>query len=291
MANKRLLKMPFIKPRQAAAPTGIFLGTEALWVYRSGTATAPYNACYPHSQNWSSLFHSLATELGPAAMQLVLCPTYYQLVIADKPAVPPEEIPQALLWSVKDMVAMPPQNIHLDYFESPLANSNKLQVVITDKTELTTIVQSADAAGMNFAGISVEELMPTNLFADESHARLVISHVPGEEVLLTVVRGGELCMHRRIRGFRELDTVGVEALRLGVADNLSLEIQRSMDFFESQLRQPPVASIDLLVQGETDALAKAVAVNFNQPVKVVDCDQVGAKMAELAFSEWQRGRA
>jgi MSHA biogenesis protein MshI len=76
-----------------------------------------------------------------------------------------------------------------------------------------------------------------------------------------------------------------------VADNLSLEIQRSMDFFESQLRQPPVASIDLLVQGETDALAKAVAVNFNQPVKVVDCDQVGAKMAELAFSEWQRGRA
>ncbi|MCL1075310.1 MSHA biogenesis protein MshI [Shewanella dokdonensis] len=280
-----------MKSRLAVTPTGIFLGDDTAWVYRSAAGQTPYSASYPHSQNWSALFNRIAADIGPSLIQLVLCPTFYQLVTADKPAVAAEEVAQALLWSVKDMVAMPPQNIHLDYFESSLTNSNKLQVVITDKAVLSAIAQSADAAGMRFAGISVEELMPTNLFADESHARLVISHVPAEDVLLTVVRAGELCMHRRIRGFRELDNVDADALHLGVADNLSLEIQRSMDFFESQLRQPPVAAIDLLVQGATDALVKAVSANFNQPVQATACEQVGAKMAALAFAELQRERA
>ena len=34
---------------------------------------------------------------------------------------------------------------------------------------------------------------------------------------------------------------------MGMVDNLSLEIQRSMDYFESQLRQAPIKSIYLII--------------------------------------------
>ena len=282
--------MPFFRAQQATKPTGVFLGAEHVWVFQSAADTSPLISRYPRPRNWPLLFRQLAADIGPSLLQVVLGQESYQQVAVDKPAVPDNEITQALLWSVKDIVAMPPQNIYLDYFESPLAGSNKLQVVITDKPQLSAMVQAADAEGMSFAGISVEELMPANLFTDASQARLVISHIPGEEVLLTVVRSGELYMHRRIRGFKELDSATAEDLRYGIADNLSLEIQRSMDFFESQLRQPPVASIELLVEGASQALAHAIAVNFNQPVATVNCENVGAKMAELALTELLRGR-
>ncbi|MFQ6371866.1 MSHA biogenesis protein MshI [Shewanella sp. YIC-542] len=290
MARTPKMTMPFFKSSRTAVPTGVFLGADQAWVYRAQADAQAQSACYPHSCDWSVLFGDIAADFGPSQMELVLSPAFYQLITADKPSVADDEIAQALLWAVKDMVAIAPQNIHLDYFESPLVSQRKLQVVITDKTQLGALVQGADASGMRFAGISVEEMMPTHLLDNDPHARLVISHVPSEDVLLTVVRGGELCMHRRLRGFQELDSLNADSLGLGVADNLSLEVQRSMDFFESQLRQPPVASIELLVQGPQAALVTAIAANFNQPVHGVDCEQVGAKMAQLALMELQRGR-
>lgn len=71
---------------------------------------------------------------------------------------------------------------------------------------------------MELVGISIEELLPTNLFGQDPMARLVISQIPGQELLLTVVREGELYMQRRIRGFAELHQTDAESLGFGVAD-------------------------------------------------------------------------
>ena len=45
------------------------------------------------------------------------------------------------------------------------------------------------------------------------------------------------------RGYENLASFSQEELKMGVVDNLSLEIQRSMDYFESQLRQGPVKKV------------------------------------------------
>jgi len=137
-------------------------------------------------------------------------------------------------------------------------------------------------------GINIEEMAVTNLFTEEAQARLVLSHISGQELLLTVVRQGELFMQRRVRGFNQLDSVSAEDLAFGLADNLSLELQRSMDYFESQLRQAPVASIELLINGHVGKLAELVSANFNQKVNAIEVDSVETKMAALALAEFNR---
>jgi MSHA biogenesis protein MshI len=65
-----------------------------------------------------------------------------------------------------------------------------------------------------------------------------------------------LFFSRRLRGYENLANFSQEELELGVVDNLSLEIQRSMDYFESQLRQAPVKKVYISLNTiHEDALA------------------------------------
>ncbi|MCE9787953.1 MSHA biogenesis protein MshI [Shewanella chilikensis] len=292
MTNKSFISRLFnFGAPQSGSNTGVFLAANHAWVFRpENDDQRALCHSYPlHKDDWNSLFAAVYADFGPSKLQLALGFGRYQLLSADRPKVEADEMAQALVWAVKDMVSTPPTDIHLDYFESPIKSSDKLNVVVCSHSRLSALAQEIDKAGMQLVGISIEELLPTNLFNQDPLARLVISQVPGQELLLTVVREGELYMQRRIRGFAELHQTDAESLGFGVADTLSLEIQRSMDFFESQLRQAPVASIEIMVQGQTYALAQLVSRNFNQQVRPVDGMDVGMRMAELSYQELERG--
>ncbi|MFT5235372.1 MAG: MSHA biogenesis protein MshI [Shewanella sp.] len=238
--------------------------------------------------NWSLFFSDLEKEYGPSQLQITLSASFYQLILVDKPNVEPEEMNQALLWSVKDMISQSVSDVHIDYFEPPQQNSAKLNVVIIDKKKATAMVLAAKEHEMQVVGINIEEMAVTNLFLETPQAKLILSHLAGEEILLTVVKQGELYMQRRVRGFNQIDTVSAEELSFGMADNLSLELQRSMDYFESQLRQAPVSSIELLINGQTEKLAELVGVNFNQEVNAIAVESVEIEMASLAWREMRR---
>jgi len=289
--DKRLIsRLAFWQKKAISIDLGVYVCTDKLWVYAPATddQAEKWLSFELQNEQWQTAFAALAHTFPNARLQIVLVSSCYQLLVADKPNVNAEELPQALLWSIKDMVTIPVPQIHLDYFEPPLP-SNKISVVVVTKDYLVNLVQAIHGQGLSVAGISIEELAMTNLFIDDNQARLIVSHHTGQELLLTVVKQGQLYMQRRVRGFMQLDKTDVDQLHYGLADNLSLEIQRSMDYFESQLRQAPVASIELLVDGAVDVLAKLVSANFNQAVNVIDKSSVGARMAGLAFSEFSRG--
>lgn len=286
MTTAALKKWQFWRERRPKQQLGVFIGAQSSWVVSS--AAPEQIRFYAHQRDWHNLWDKIAADFAESQVQIVLGAGQYQLLSADKPAVPDDEIPQALLWTVKDMVATPATNIHLDYFEFPSKASNKLQVVVTEKLQMMQLAQAVEEHDFALQGISIEELMLANLFGNEPQARLVLSHLPGEEVLLTVVRDGELWMQRRLRGFSGLDHFTADDLQQRIADALSLEIQRSMDFFESQLRQPPVSSLELLCGGENRLLAQLVAANFNQPVNVVEAHDIGGKLAQLSCRELAR---
>ncbi|GGI68736.1 MSHA biogenesis protein MshI1 [Shewanella hanedai] len=238
--------------------------------------------------NWPALFTDVEKAFGPAELQITLSSSYYQLIVVDKPNVEPEEMGQALLWSIKDMISQPVTDVHIDYFEPPQQNTAKVNVVIVDRKKTVAMVLAAKDHEMQVNGINIEEMAVTNLFLEEPQAKLIISHLSGQEMLLTVVKQGELYMQRRVRGFNQIDAVSAEELSFGMADNLSLELQRSMDYFESQLRQAPVSSIELLINGQTEKLAELVGVNFNQEVNAIAVASVEAEMASLAWREMRR---
>lgn len=294
MEKSLLSRLAFWQKNHSKLELGIYVCPDKLVVYQAQPSDAEetietealVHEFEFNGSNWSAVFGLIAKQFDTAKVQLILSASFYQLLTVDKPNVEAEELSQALLWSVKDMVSQPVPEIHIDYFDSPLPNSSKLSVVVADRKTLISMVMAAKESSMQVAGISIEEMVVSSLFTQDSQARLVLCHIPGQELLLTVVKQGELYMQRRVRGFNKLDTVTADELAMGMADNLSLELQRSMDYFESQLRQAPVASIELLINGQVDSLAELVSANFNQKVNVITVDSVEAKMALLACDEF-----
>ncbi|MFT5790636.1 MAG: MSHA biogenesis protein MshI [Shewanella sp.] len=292
MEDSLLSKLQFWRKAVPTTELGLYVCADKIFVYQGATeeSAANFFTFSFKKLDWIDAFEQVVKSLGIAKIQIVLSAEFYQVIQVDKPNVEPEEMTAALLWSVKDLVSQPVTDIHLDYFESSKQTTNKVSVVVAEKKQLTNLLLAARAAGMDTCGVTIEEMAITNLFND-SQARLLLSHRAGGELLLAVVKDGELFMQRRVRGFLQLDSVAAEDLAFGLADNLSLEIQRSMDFFESQLREAPVASIDLLMLGARDKLAALVSENFNQKVTPYQAESVETVFSQMALAEFSRGES
>ncbi len=291
MDNGFLSKLAFWQTSKSMGDLGVFVADNYLWAYKPKQehSAAVISQFSVNKNDWDQAFEALKHQFGRVRVQLVLSHQYYQLVQADKPNVEPTEVTQALIWSVKDMVSEPVANIHLDYFESSLIPSSKVNVVVSSRQFLMQLAGACNASGLEVAGISIEELALSHLLAHDNMAHMLVAHLPQQELLLLVVKAGEVLMQRRVRGFNQLNQATLEELKLGLADNLSLEIQRSMDYFESQFRQAPVASISILVEGDSASLANLVAANFNQKVTAITHDGVSSLLAQLALQELTRG--
>ncbi|QYK01788.1 MSHA biogenesis protein MshI [Shewanella psychrotolerans] len=287
MKNNLLSKFAFWQKKHNRVDLGVYINTDGMTVYQAESLLRQIPLI---KQDWRTAFQTLVEQVPGANIQIVLSSDYYQLLVVDKPAVDDEEIGQALQWSIKDMVSKPIAELHFDYFESPQANNNKLTVVVVDRQVMTALALAAQQCDVAIAGISIEEMAISNLSENENLAKLVLSHEPNHELKLTVIKRGALYMQRSVRGFNQIDVVTADDLRLGVADNLSLELQRSMDYFESQLRQAPVASIELLMGGAKEELARLLSANFDQQVNTIPCQHVADKFAELAFAEFNHDR-
>ena len=286
-------KLAFWRKAKRKGDLGVFISEMAIWVYPMSLAGIAGESVKITVENkkWALAFETIKLQFGLANLHIVLASSLYQLLQVDKPGVDADEIAQALIWSIKDMVAEPVNNIHLDYFETSIAHGNKINAVVSSKTLLSNIAQVCDELGFSVAGITIEELVLSNLFADQKMSHMLVTHIADQELLLTVVKSGELLMQRRVRGFNQLSHAKSDELKYGLADSLSLEIQRSMDYFESQLRQAPVSVIDIFSDGDNLAIANLVAANFNQQVNAVKHQGVSAMIAQLALSEFNRGDA
>jgi MSHA biogenesis protein MshI len=187
----------------------------------------------------------------------------YQLIQVDKPAVEEAELLQALQWTIKEQLVNDEQWV-IDYFDPPASPSNvkKVNVVAVAQGEIIDIRDGILKAGLNLNTIGVEELANCNLFPATNEAIISLKQETGGQLSLNIVKNNTLYFSRRLRGYENLASFTPEELQMGVADNLSLEIQRLMDYFESQLRQAPVKSVyislDTLHQDELANLIKQV---------------------------------
>lgn len=184
----------------------------------------------------------------------------YQLLQLDKPAVPEAEINQALQWSVKEQLFSDGE-LAIDYFDLPAApaNAKKVNVVAIPKAEVLAIRDGILAADLNLESISIEELSACNLLPFSDDAAIVLHQDFSEQISLSIIKSGLLYFSRRLRGYENLASFSEQELQLGIVDNLALEIQRSMDYFESQLRQAPVKKVYIsLDTNHEDVLANMI---------------------------------
>jgi len=214
-----------------------------------------------------------ANEHFQGQCHVVLSSKHNQIVQIDKPNVPKEEVNAAVKWQVKDLVTISPEDMIVDYYDTPelAGGMEKINVVCADRNQLVQYVEGLSSSQALLKSITVEEFAFAALCPESDDAKLLVCQQPNEEVLLIIVKQKQLYFQRRLRGMQSIATKSTDELNMGTIDSLSLEIQRSTDYFERQLKQAPIRSIEVLVPMENEAyLARRLAENTNVSVNLFE---------------------
>jgi MSHA biogenesis protein MshI len=219
-------------------------------IERSGDAVSLNSvSSIPYDQH-QPLKQQLAAALSPFAkstcnVSIVLSQDMYHMVQVDKPEMAEEDITTALPWTLGELVPYDSSNMVLDYVDYPVKSrtgGQKIDVFAAEKSSLAAVAASmAKKKDKQLTHIHTKEVLATEMVPSDDYARLLIIQEPNSEPFLMIVRSQAIWLARRLRGF--VSKVNEQTDLSQLSDTLGLEIQRSMDFYESQLKQPPLKEI------------------------------------------------
>lgn len=237
-------------------------------------------------EQWTEIIEDLIVkhELRDANCCLILPPNRYQLLQIDKPNIPDEELALSLGWHIKDLVTVPQEELVADYFEVPVKvpmQGDKINVVITSRKVIAPLIEVFIKNKVELDGIVPEELVTRNVIGHQETASLLLSQQKNEETALQIVKKDQIYFARKLRGFNRIHEYSAAELSDGLTDSLSLEIQRSMDYFESQLKQAPIKNIQLaLPSSHQQLIAEQISQHFPTEVMVMS---VSNELVEMAL--------
>lgn len=214
--------------------------------------------------------------LERADTNFLLSPSDYSIYLVDAPQVPAEEMAAAIKWKIKDLLDMPVENAAIDVFPLPedafQGRKQMVYAVVSDRSRLEQVIDMVDRSGLTLKSIDVPEMAMRNItsqFGDDSNGLAFISLKQSGSVM-NITRNGQLYLTRKINtpvGPDALLETDWEMLR----DRLALEVQRSLDYFESQMGQNPVAQIMIAPRAkDTESMMNSMADALGSPVGVLD---------------------
>lgn len=218
----------------------------------------------------------LASDHGLKRAQ---CATYldeadYKLLLTEAPDVRPEELKPAIRWRVKDLIDFHINDATLDVFDLPGAEARgrarTMYAVVARNQAIQRRVDMLDAAGINLQIIDIPELAQRNLAAltPEDARGVVFVSLTARGGLITVTKQGALFLSRTLDIGRE--HLRDEAIAAGALERVVLEIQRSLDYYESHFREAPIAQLYLAPGADVAGLQDYLKANLNLGVRVFD---------------------
>ncbi len=256
----------FLRKDKGATIGVAFYADQIRTANRSGSrgVSVPCNG----PDDWPQACERLLAQL-PDKAQLHLLLPHGQLhhVSIDRPQGDDQALSDALFWQVKDSLPLSPQDIQLDYHDPPVQpmGSNRVNVICTSRRRLSDLVRVLSKGKRRIGSIGCEELAIGRLLPPAERPQVLLVRTPDTDVLLAVYSQGQLLFSRWLQGFGE-PLPQHEPLLGKVAERLSLDIQRSLDYVESQLRQPPCQQIWVTMGQDDQALCERIGAHFSAPV-------------------------
>lgn len=155
----------------------------------------------------------------------------------EKPQVEDAEMLQAVTWKIKDLISYDVANAVVDCYPMPVSSKNNQQqvgVVSARESVIASYVDSIRSCGLKLVALDIHDLVRANLQiirhgAEQTLAVLSLTRTSG---LLSVYHDTDLYVSREFMiGLDQLELAGGDDTE--VFDSLLLEIQRSLDYFES----------------------------------------------------------
>lgn len=194
-------------------------------------------------------------DLKKRSCSVVIDGAYYNLIQMAAPPVEDNELKDALRWSVKDFVDYPVEQAVIDVFRVPSQKNReaKVFVVASLRDDIQQMVDFIRKSGLRLQSIDIEELSLGNII------RKIPGHEKGIALLnfeqhhgsVNLYHDSALYLSRRLdiglERMEELQSLGSELTDIEeqVYDPIILELQRSMDFYESEFTKPPISHLVL----------------------------------------------
>ncbi|MCA1797474.1 MAG: pilus assembly protein PilM [Geobacteraceae bacterium] len=182
----------------------------------------------------------------------------YNLMQTELPSIPADELQDAVRWQIRDLLDFPVNDAVIETIAfDDTANGQPLSfAVAAQRSKIQDLVGVVrDGAGLNLRAIDIPELSLRALLKeiDGSEQGLALLILWENAGLVVITRGEELCMARKVG-------VGLEALlnaadpdaaagvdismaQQELLDEAILDIQRSLDFYESNVARRPVRKV------------------------------------------------
>lgn len=180
-------------------------------------------------------------KLEGMSCNLVLPPDLYSVQQVDRPAVEDNELVEAVRWKIKDRLEFNVDDAVIDVYGYPAdalrGRPPQVNVVAARKAVIVELIHVVNGSGLQLQSIDITELALRNLVlpvTEEGHAVALMVMRESSGIML-LIKDSTVYFSRRLDA--DMQGLSDPAQQDRIGQQLALEVQRSMDYFESQMRQ------------------------------------------------------
>lgn len=270
--------------RNHGARVGIALGEECFalaLVRRSGDGKPAIEHCAVHAApaGVGVALKAALDKLGAtrAAACSVVDGDDYQVVQIEAPEVLPSEMRAAIRWRLRDAISFKVDDAAVDVFEMPeparRAQNRMLFAVAARSAAVERIAKTLKPAARGFHAIDIPELCVRNLSSllpqDAKGVAVLAMHESYAQLVIT--RQGVMYLTRRIDAGQRFEPHAGPRSTDFESGALALELQRSLDYYETHYDQAPIGDLVIAPGGErAQRLADALKNETSLRVSALD---------------------
>ena len=217
-------------------------------------------------------------ELKGFPCNLVLSSDQYQVFQTEKPPVADAELAEAIRWKVKDLIDYSIEDAITDVFDFPedatRGRGSLVNVVSARRVLLQENIKLIDDVGLELQSIDITELVLRNISMryDVSGNGLALLYMRPGFGMIIVSKGDTMYFSRRFDF--SVDALKDSTTQESAIQQLALEVQRSLDYYESQMGQVPPKELLLFGPDNSFPLANMLSQNVAVGVKNLEVSEL-----------------
>lgn len=214
-------------------------------------------------------------KLTQSRCHVAMAADQYQILLVEPPEVPEEELRNAIRWRLKDLITIPLEHAAIDVFALPedgtRSKKKMVYVVAAHAEKVKSVVALVNNASLQLHAVDIGELALRNIANllicdDQSRRGIAVARIRRGTGSMYIYREGDMYLARSF----SLDYKGGLLDELP-EENLALELQRSVDYYERQMGQAPPNVI--YVCGENiseDKLGPVLKASLGSRIQLLD---------------------
>lgn len=206
----------------------------------------------------------------------------YQLLLVEAPDVRPEELRAAVRWRVKDLINFHIDDAVIDVFDIPgqsARGQNRLMYTVAARAAaVREIVDALEEAHLALDVIDIPEMALRNIaaLAPEDTRGCALLHLEADHGIIVLTRQHTLYLARTLDiGYTALERAGLGGSQHALLETVTLEIQRSLDYYESHFNHGPSSAVLLApLERPLPVLEQHLRENLSVPVRTLDVGEL-----------------